>query len=65
VGLVSSSAKGHSVGKMLALAYVQTSHAYAGCQLMVDVEGEARPAKVVPTPFFDPAGARLRGSKPK
>jgi aminomethyltransferase len=65
VGLVSSSAKGHSVGKMLALAYVQTSHAYVGCQLMVDVEGEARPAKVVPTPFFDSAGARLRGSKPK
>jgi aminomethyltransferase len=63
VGLVSSSAKGHSVGKMLALAYVQTSHAYAGCQLMVDVEGDPRPAKVVPTPFFDPSGTRLRGSK--
>ena len=65
VGVISSSTKGHSVNKMLALAYVQTSHTYAGCQLMVDVEGEARPAKVVPTPFFDPSGARLRGSKPK
>ncbi len=61
VGLISSSAKGHSVGKMLALAYVQTTHAYPGAQLMVEVAGETRPAKVVPTPFFDPAGARLRG----
>ena len=61
VGTITSSAKGHSVGKMLALAYVQTRHAFAGAQLMVDVEGEARPAKVVPTPFFDAAGARLRG----
>ena len=52
---------GHSVGKMLALAYVQTTHAYPGSQLMVEVAGEACPAKVVPTPFFDPAGARLKG----
>lgn len=61
VGKVSSSAKGHTVGKMLAMAFVQTTHAYPGANVMVDVEGEARPAKVVPTPFFDPQGARLRG----
>jgi hypothetical protein len=28
---------------------------------MVDVEGEPRSAKVVPIPFFDPAGQRVRG----
>jgi aminomethyltransferase len=61
IGSVSSAARGHSVGKMLALAYVQTTHAFAGAQLMVDVEGEPRSAKVVPIPFFDPAGQRLRG----
>ena len=61
VGVITSSAKGHSIGKMLALAYIQTTHAYPGAQLMVEVAGEARPAKVVPTPFFDPAGARLKG----
>jgi len=61
VGVVTSSGKGHSVGKMLALAYVQTTHAYPGAQLMVEVAGEVRPAKVVPTPFFDAAGARMRG----
>ena len=46
---------------MLALAYVQTAHAFPGAQLMVDVEGEPRPAKVVPLPFFDPQGIRMRG----
>ncbi len=61
VGTVSSSTKGHSVGKMLALAYVQVSHAYPGAQLMIDIEGEPRPAKVVPLPFFDPQGQRMRG----
>jgi aminomethyltransferase len=61
VGVVSSSARGHSVGKMLALAFVQTTHAYPGCILMVDMESEARPARVVPIPFFDPQGIRLRG----
>ena len=61
IGTVTSSTKGHSVGKMLALAYVQTSHAFPGAQVMVEVEGDVRPARVVPTPFFDPAGARLRG----
>ncbi|MCS6849220.1 MAG: aminomethyltransferase family protein [Anaerolineae bacterium] len=60
VGAVTSAARGHSVGKMLALAYVQTTHAFPGCQLMVDVEGEPRPARVVPIPFFDPQGIRMR-----
>ena len=61
VGRITSSAKGHSVGKMLALAFVQTSHTFGGCQLLVDVEGALRAARVAPTPFFDPAGLRLRG----
>lgn len=61
VGTVSSSARGHSVGKMLALAFVQTTHAFPGAQVMIDVEGEPRPARVTPIPFFDPAGIRLRG----
>jgi aminomethyltransferase len=65
VGMVTSAARGHSVGRVLALAYVQTTHAFPGTQVMIDVEGEPRPAKVAPTPFFDPAGARLRGKATK
>ncbi len=59
---MTSSAKGHSVGKLLALAYVDVSHSWPGAQLMVDANGRPTPATVVPTPFFDPAGNRLRGT---
>ncbi len=61
VGTLTSAAKGHSVGKLLGLGFVNLSHTFHGCNVMVDVEGEFRPARVVATPFFDPAGMRLRG----
>jgi aminomethyltransferase len=60
VGHVTFSDRGHTVGKILALAYVRTSHAYPGSRLLVDVRGKPVPAVVTPTPFFDPQGARLR-----
>ena len=60
VGHVTFSERGHSVGKILALAYVRTSHSYPGSRLLVDVKGKPVPAVVTPTPFFDPQGARLR-----
>lgn len=62
IGRVTSSAKGHSVGKMLALGYVDVSHAWPGARLMVSVGGRPTLATVVNTPFFDPAGNRLRGT---
>ena len=60
VGRVTSSAKGHTVGKVLALGYVQVSHAWPGAKLLVNVGGRSTLATIVPTPFFDPTGARLR-----
>jgi aminomethyltransferase len=60
VGQVTFSGRGHTVGKLLALAFVRTSHAWHGCRLVVDVGGKPVPATVTPTPFFDPQGARLR-----
>jgi aminomethyltransferase len=60
IGRITSSAKGHSVGKMLALAFVRTSHAWPGSKLIVQISGRPVVATVAPTPFFDPAGARLR-----
>jgi len=62
IGRVTSSAKGHSVGKMLALGYLDVSHSWPGARVMVVVGGRPSLATVVPTPFFDPAGNRLRGS---
>jgi aminomethyltransferase len=60
VGHVTYSNRGHTVGKLLALAYVKTSHSWPGCRLLVEINGRPVPATVTPTPFFDPQGARLR-----
>jgi aminomethyltransferase len=59
-GHVTYSARGHTVGKLLAMAYVQSSHSYPGCRLLVEIGDRYVPATVTPTPFFDPQGARLR-----
>ena len=60
IGRVTYSDRGHTVGKLLALAYVRASHSYPGSRLLVEVGGRYIPATVAPTPFFDPQGARLR-----
>ncbi|HEX9441834.1 MAG TPA: aminomethyltransferase family protein [Roseiflexaceae bacterium] len=60
VGHVTYSNKGHTVGKMLALAYVRTSHSWPGSRMLIEINGRPVPAIVTPTPFFDPQGARLR-----
>lgn len=60
VGRVTTSGRGHTVGRVLALAYVGTPHTWPGARLLVDVSGRPVPAVVTPTPFFDPQGARLR-----
>jgi aminomethyltransferase len=60
VGRVTSSAVGHSVGKVLAMAYVDTAHSWPGNNLVVAINGRPIPARVSPTPFFDPENARTR-----
>ncbi|MEW5960993.1 MAG: glycine cleavage system aminomethyltransferase GcvT [Chloroflexota bacterium] len=60
IGAITFSSRGHTVGKMLALAYVRTEYSWPGCNLLVDINGRLTPAKVVQTPFFDPQGVRLR-----
>lgn len=65
VGTVTSSAVGHSVEKVLALGYVQVSHAWPGSQLLVEVNDRPTLGKVVDTPFFDPGNVRLRAKGPR
>ncbi len=65
VGFTTSGAYGHHVGASLALGYVDTqlvdaTSAGTGTDLVVDVVGEPRPARILPVPPFDPTGARLR-----
>jgi aminomethyltransferase len=60
VGYITASAKGHTVGKMLALAYVPTTHAWPGAKLVVTIAGRPVLATVAQTPFFDADGSRMR-----
>jgi dimethylglycine dehydrogenase len=58
VGLATSGAYGHHVGRSLALAYVDRDALDA--DLTVYVVGEPRAAEIVPEIPYDPTGARLR-----
>ncbi len=64
IGCVTSSASGPSVGKVLAMAYVDTDHSWPGNTLIVETGGRPVPARIAHTPFFDPENARLRAEPP-
>jgi len=51
LGVVTSGSYGPSVDRSIALAYVEAPHAAVGADLGVDIRGQARPARVVKTPF--------------
>lgn len=63
IGTVTSSAVGHSVEKVLALGYLQVSHAWPGNQILVEINDRPALAKVVETPFFDPGNIRMRSKR--
>ncbi|MGH7355511.1 MAG: glycine cleavage system aminomethyltransferase GcvT [Candidatus Rokuibacteriota bacterium] len=54
VGVVTSGSFGPSVERCIAMAYVATAHAAVGAELGVEIRGEAKPARVVKTPFWAP-----------
>jgi aminomethyltransferase len=51
VGVVTSGSYGPSVDRYIAMAYVATPHAAVGTDLGVEIRGQAKPARVVKTPF--------------
>jgi dimethylglycine dehydrogenase len=61
VGFVTSGGYGHTVGKSIALAYLEPDLATPDAALAVEILGERRPARVAPAPLVDPTGARMRG----
>jgi aminomethyltransferase len=63
VGHITCSARGHSVGATLAMAYVEAAHSWPGNNLIVLQSGRTILARVTPTPFFDPQNARLRARR--
>lgn len=54
VGSTASVAYGHTVGKILAFAYIKPHAAKAETKLEVIIAGESRKAKVLGTPAYDP-----------
>jgi len=60
VGRATAGAYGHSVGKSLALAYVEAGLGSVGTALEIEILGEHFAAKVVPESPHDPENLRLR-----
>ncbi|NOC93600.1 FAD-dependent oxidoreductase [Ruegeria sp. HKCCD6604] len=54
VGSTASVAYGHTVGKILAFAYLKPEAAKAGTQLEVVIHGQPRAARVLDKPAYDP-----------
>ena len=52
VGTVTSGSYAPSADKYIAMAYVETALAGAGTELAVEIRGQAKPARVVKTPFY-------------
>jgi aminomethyltransferase len=52
VGEVTSGALSPTLGKSIAMAYVDANHAAEGTELSVDLKGTTNPAKVVKLPFY-------------
>lgn len=61
VGVVTSGAFGHTVGRSLAMAEVDTDVIDGSEPLAVDVVGDRCPAELLDEPAYDPRGTRLRG----
>jgi dimethylglycine dehydrogenase len=60
VGWVTSGGYGHTVGKSLALGYIEKELATADDGFEIEIIGERRPALRLDAPIFDPQGLRMR-----
>jgi dimethylglycine dehydrogenase len=60
VGVTTSGAFGHKVGKSLAFAYVPPEMTAEGTAFDVLVFAERRPARIIPESAWDPGNERLR-----
>ena len=60
VGVTTSGAYGHAVGKSLAFAYMPPAFAQPGRAIEIAVLGERRPGRLLAEPAYDAANQRLR-----
>lgn len=61
IGNVTTGGYGYSVGKSLAIGYVETGACVPGSSVRVAILGRDVEARILARPPFDPDGARLRG----
>lgn len=61
VGMITSIARGHHTGKLLAFAFVSPAAAKVGGELQVNILGEMRAARVLPEAAYDPQNTKPRG----
>ena len=61
VGFVTSGGFGHTTGKSLAMALVETEHSGEGSDLKVHIVGVECNAKVIAASPYDPSGKAMRG----
>jgi len=60
VGYVTSAARGYTIGKNIAYAWLPADLARPGSPVEIEYFGERVPAVVAPEPLFDPDMARIR-----
>ena len=60
IGITTSGAYGHCVGKSLAFAYVKTGYEKAGTQFDIEILGGRQKATVLAGPAWDPENKRLK-----
>jgi dimethylglycine dehydrogenase len=60
VGFVTSGGYGHTLGKSLAMAMVDTGLTQPGTDLSVHIVGAERPARVIAPSLYDPEGRAMR-----
>ena len=60
VGVVTSGGYGFRINKSLAFAYVQTELAKDETELVVEIQGQKRNAKILNKPAYDPQNKKLK-----
>lgn len=60
IGRVTSARFSPALRKAIGLAWVPAADGAEGAELRIQLDGQAVPARVVPVPFYDPSGARMK-----
>jgi sarcosine oxidase subunit alpha len=60
VGRVTSARFSPALSTVIGLAWVPVTQAGAGAEIRIQLDDHVEPARVVPVPFYDPSGSRMK-----